>query len=407
MRQDTLYARMFGDFALEWNGTKISGGGKTSESQFAYLMQMILHSGSNGVSKKVLEEVLFEGRDLNNIHHSLRSVIYNAKKKLRSAGLPEENYFEQHGGRYYWTASIPVLEDAREMERLYGAAETERDLDLRQRLYVEAAYLYTGEFLSAQSGVAWVAQESKRYHDLFCLCMEKAVQLMRVEQSYLQMEELGLYAAKIDPLADWETVTMEALVSLGREQEARRLYSDTVEFYLQQQGLRPSQMLLEMMNRLGAQIEHRYAVLDEIQDRLQLDDGQRRGGYLCSYPVFQGIYQMVCRMMRRGGQSAYLMLCTVVDSKGNPMKDGVLLDELSQRLGDAIRNSVRQSDAINRYGKGQYLLLLVNATRENCGIVQKRINQNFLVGRQRTGIQYYVNSVVCTPEKERILMEGG
>jgi GGDEF domain-containing protein len=123
--------------------------------------------------------------------------------------------------------------------------------------------------------------------------------------------------------------------------------------------------------------------------------------------VFQGIYQMVCRMMRRGGQSAYLMLCTVVDSKGNPMKDGVLLDELSQRLGDAIRNSVRQSDAINRYGKGQYLLLLVNATRENCGIVQKRINQNFLVGRQRTGIQYYVNSVVCTPEKERILMEEG
>ncbi|MDY5619134.1 MAG: hypothetical protein SPF78_11540 [Lachnospiraceae bacterium] len=31
---------------------------------------------------------------------------------------------------------------------------------------------------------------------------------------------------------------------------------------------------------------------------------------------------------------------------------------------------------------------------ECCSIVQKRINYNFLIGRQRTGVQYYVNSVV-------------
>ena len=46
-----------------------------------------------------------------------------------------------------------------------------------------------------------------------------------------------------------------------------------------------------------------------------------------------------------------------------------------------------------QYGKGQYLALLVNTTRENCGIVQKRINERFILGRQRTKIEYYVNSV--------------
>lgn len=100
-------------------------------------------------------------------------------------------------------------------------------------------------------------------------------------------------------------------------------------------------------------------------------------------------------MMERGGQSVYLMLCTIVDSKGNPMKDGEQLGDLSDRLGDAIRRSIRQGDAINRYGKGQYLVLLVNTTYENCSIVKKRINSNFLIGRQRTGVKYHVSPVRC------------
>ena len=107
---------------------------------------------------------------------------------------------------------------------------------------------------------------------------------------------------------------------------------------------------------------------------------------------------MVTRMMDRGGQSVYLMLCTIIDSKGNPMKDGEPLEQLSRRLGDAICASIRHGDAVNRYGPGQYLVLLVNTTIENCAMIQKRINNNFLIGRQRTGVQYYVSSVTCEIE---------
>ena len=146
-------------------------------------------------------------------------------------------------------------------------------------------------------------------------------------------------------------------------------------------------------------MQHQYATLDEIQkDLTGLEEEEiSTGGYLCSYPVFQGIYRIVERMMERGGQSVYLMLCTVVDSKGNPMKDGPMLDELSKRLEEAILKSVRHSDTVNCYGKGQYLVLLINTTRENCTLIQKRINYQFLIGRQRTGIQYYVSSVICPP----------
>ena len=404
-QNDVLYIGMFGGFSLTWNGKRITGTGKSAESQFAYLMQLLLHHREEGVSRDRLEQILFGDRDLGNIHHAMRSVIYNAKKKLRTAGLPDVNYIEQRDGIYYWTEEVPVVEDAAEFDRLYQQAETEKDLDNKLGLYLDACYLYTGEFLSTQTTVVWAAREAKRYRSGFCDCVEKATQLLRINQDYFQMEKLGLYAAKIDPLANWETVTMEALVSMGRYDDAQKLYQETVELYIQEQGLRPSAQLMELLNKLGEQFEHQHETLDGIQKDLTAGAGSASGGYMCSYPVFQGIYRMLERMLERDGQSVYLMLCTIVDSKGNPMKDGPVLEELSSRLGDAICHAVRQCDAINRYSKGQYLVLLVNTTRENCRIIQKRINYHFIVGRQRTGIKYYVSSVICSYDQAGAILE--
>ena len=400
---NVLHAQMFGSFSLIWNGKYIAGGSRSSETQFAYLMQLLLHHKERGISRGQLRKNLFEDRDIKDFQHAARSVIYNAKKKLREAGLPDVNYIEQRDGIYYWTQKSPVEEDAAVFDGLYLQAEQEPDPDRKLEIYLKACHCYTGEFLENQTAVVWVAQEAMRYRKLFCACAEQAVLLLRERQDYLRMEKLGLYAANINPLADWESVTMEALLALGRTDEAIRLYEDTAELYFQEEGLRPSGRLMEMLEDMGTLIGHQYALLDVIQENLsEKSDEDKKGGFFCSYPVFQGIYRMIERVMERGGQSVHLMLCTIVDSKGNPMKDGPVLAELSGRLGEAICTSVRRSDAVSRYGKGQYLVLLMNTTRENCRILQKRINYHFIVGRQRTGLQYHVNSVVCTPDGERI-----
>ncbi len=400
-RQDTLYVRMLGGFSMTWNGKLIAGGSKASDSQNIYLLQILIHNREKGVTRDRLEELLFENRDMSNVHHALQSIIYNTKKKLQKAGLPEDRYIIQNKGVFYWTDRFPLIEDAEVFSNLYRQAENSEDPDEQLALYLEACHWYGGEFLPAQTGVIWAAQEARRYKTAFCSCMEKATTLLRQRQDFLQMEELGRYATRIDPLADWETVTMEALASMGQYDEARKLYENTVQFYFEEQGLRPSKNLAEHFEKLGAKMRHQHAALDQIQDELSGRSDKTIGGYLCSYPVFTGIYRMVERMLERGGQSVYLMLCTVVDSKGNPMREGSILTELNQRLGDAIRSAIRRGDAICRYSEGQYLVLLVNTTRENCTIVQKRINSRFIAGRQRIGIEYYVNSVFWDPQEDR------
>ena len=396
-KPNVLYVRMLGGFSVLWNGKLIACGSKASESQLTCLLQILIHNRDAGVTRDRLEELLFGDRDMHNVHHALQSVIYNTKKKLEKAGLPPENYIIQRSGVFFWTDKIPLVEDAREFERLFNEAGAEDDPDERLELYQEAVHWYAGEFLPNQTAAVWAAQEARRLKAMFCRCVESTAEYLRERQDFFQLEELGIHAANIDPLADWETLTMEALVSLGRYDEARKLYDDTAEFYFNEQGLRPSKKMMKQLDRLGDGIQHQHAVLDEIQAELTEKGESLPGGYLCSYPVFAGIYRMVERMMERGGQSVYLMLCTVIDGKGNPMREGPMLDELSRRMGDAVRRSIRRGDAMCQYGKGQFLALLVNTTRENCGVVQKRINDRFVIGRQRSRIEYYVSSVFWVP----------
>ena len=91
MKENVLYVRMLGGFSVQWNGKLIAGGSKANNSQFAYLLQILIHNRDKGVTRDRLEELLFEDRDMSNIHHALQSVIYNTKKKLEKAThLPQK-----------------------------------------------------------------------------------------------------------------------------------------------------------------------------------------------------------------------------------------------------------------------------------------------------------------------------
>ena len=394
MSEKILQVKTFGKFSITYNGKSLFER-KIGETQFTSLVQLLIHERENGVSREQMETELFADREVENVHHALQSVIYNAKKRLRKAGLPDINYIEIKNGIVYWTKEIEVWEDASEFERLYKEVENEKDTDARI-MYLEQMFkIYSGEFLTTRQSVMWVAAEARRYEAMFQECVKEAAAIYRSRQEYMQLESLGKYAAAMEPFAEWESLNMEAMVALGRYEEATNLYADTAERYFKERGVKPSKKLLDSLNQLGNQVIHSYEVLDNIQESLKEQGcAERKGAYLCSYPMFRGIYQQLVRMLERSGQSIYIMLCTIVDSKGMPMKEGAQLESLSKRLEQAICTAVRSSDVVNHYSKGQYLVLLINTTREDCEIIQKRINQKFLTERQRTGVRYYVNNVL-------------
>lgn len=391
MKEKILKVKTFGNFSMEYNGKPLIKK-KTGETQFTTLMQIVIHERRNGVNRKYLEEILFGERKIENVQHALQSVIYNAKKRLEKAGLPKVNYIEIKNGIVYWTKEIEIQEDASEFDFLYQKIKDEKNNERKIQYIEQIFHLYTGEFLKEKKNAVWVVIEANHYQTRFRQCVEEAADIYRSQQDYSKLEYLGKYASEIEPFLEWEALTMEAMVAQGRFEEAADLYADTADYYFEERGLKLSRKLMDSLNQLGNQVMHSYEVLDHIQERLE-EKENKKGAYLCSYPTFRGIYQQLTRMLERSGQSIYLMLCTIVDSKGKPMKEGPLLEELAKRLEKAICTSIRSSDVVNHYSKGQYLVLLINTTREDCQIVQERINHHFLTERQRTGVRYYVNDV--------------
>ncbi len=387
---DALMVSFFGSFSMSYHGKIITDKAKNSESQFNHLMQLMTHFTQEGVGKNTLLNALFSGRDLIDPNHAIHSIMYNARKRLQSFGLPHVNYFVQKEGRYYWTGQIRIVDDSKEFERLIAEADQCEDEDEKIDILQDAIHIYQGDFLEKQIGLPWITKENWRLRKLFTETAEKLSLLLKEQGRYEQLEKLGLYAGQIQPFSDWETLTMDAYIASGKTEKAYQLFDDTIELYLYEQGIKPSNKMFDLVTRLGEQFEHSSASLKEIQDHLK-EDEEARGGYICSYPVFLGIYQAISRIAERSGQMIYLMLCTIVDTKGNILSKGEKLEELSPRLEEAIRMTIRRSDIMNKYNKGQYLVLLMNTTMENCEIIEKRINEKFMINRQRISVKYYVS----------------
>lgn len=397
----TMKVQMFGNFRMEFDGVPLIAEKMHKESQFNRLMQVMMHYSRTGIPKDKLEEQVIGERDIDAPHTALRVIVYKTKQKLKQLGLPGKDWIYLKDGIYYWTKDIEVIEDAALFEEKYREAEalkesgTEEDTDSRLQLYLDTCRMYKGEFLAAYTAETWVAEENKKYHHMFHSCMEDAAEILRERKDWRELERLGKFAAHIEPFVDWEVLAMEAMVEQKHFDEASEFYSKVVDEYLRECGVYPSTRLMEMLDKYTNLLNHTYEILDNIQEKMEEYGEEKKGGYMCSFPVFKGIYQMASRMTDRIGNNIYLMLCTLVDEQGNPIRKEEKTEELSGKLKESIANSIRRSDAFTQYGKTQYLVLLTNVTTESCELIQNRINHYFIQNCKRFGIRYRVNSVKC------------
>ena len=390
-----IKVQMFGNFRMDYNGAPFVADKMHKESQFNRLMQAMMHYSTSGIAKDKLEEIVIGERDIDAPHTALRVIVYKTKQKLSQLGLPGKDLIYLEGGIYYWTPDIEIDEDAARFERYFreteeldkqlseihqsinnadgndtdGGAAADKASEIENRkleLYMKAFYLYKGEFLAPYTGETWIAQEARRYHEMLVKCVNEAAGILRRKKSFKELEKFGTYAVKADPFNEWETLVMEAMVETRRYDEASKYYSEVVDYYLKECGIYPSASLMEILERYSNQMNHTYEILENIQEGMnEHNEEGNKGGYFCSYPVFRGIYQASARIMKRTTVSVYLMLCTLVDKDGKQIQSEMEMNKYSRQLKECIGVSIRKSDIYAKYGKLQFLILLVGTNREN------------------------------------------
>ena len=390
-KDNVLYVRFFGAFSVRWNGVQLVNG---RESQFTQLLQLLLYSRENGLERALLIDELFHDRDIKDVTHSMHVLFYNFKKRLKESGLPDCTYIVEKSGRFYWTPEIPVIDDTDEFEAAYQKAATAPSPEEKLNACLTACELYRGEFLPSYGESLWLAQEARRYREMFRDCVNQAAAILIEEKRYERLQALGIQAASVQPYSDWEHITLKALLGLERYEEADQLYRETERHYLEELGVRPDTRMPELRQIMTTDRRRGMKELDAIQKYMSGKQGPKDGAYLCSYAVLEKIYHVMERLAERGGQSVSLMLCALEEADGiTSEENSSFKEDVVQRLEQAICGSLRKSDIVCRCGKFRYLVLLVNTAQERCSAIQTRIDARFNTRETKSEIRYYIRKI--------------
>lgn len=378
-----LEVSMLGTFRMQYGNHSFIIDRK-STTKTNRLLQIILHAGTEGVTREELVGRLWENEEVANPSNSFRAILFRVRKLLKEQGLPESDYIISRKGVYCWTPEIPYRCDCISFEEKAEHALKQAE-DFGKTELEEAVRLYRGEFLPALGASEWVISWATKYRKLYMSCVKRLCGIYRDEQEYQKLYEIAEKAAVLYPLDDWQVYQMEALIAMKRSKEAVALYHRTEEMLLAELGSEPSKSMLEQLKRISSCVTEDDAThIQAIQEKLE--EEREEGAFYCSYPVFIENYRFAKRVLQRTGKSAWLLMSTITDGKGYASEGGVHFEYIRAELEQALKNSLRSGDLYTRYSTNQYLILLIGIEEENCGLVIERINNNM----ERTAGKKYV-----------------
>lgn len=367
-----LEVNLLGSFSIKYEEKPISFG-KRSQSRFMQLFQLLaLHP--EGMVKDKLIEALYEWEAITNKNNSLNTLIYRLRKSLVTGGLPEEDYIKVSKGLCIWAGSMSLKTDVQAFEAAYEAANAAAE-EKEERVKLECAFeLYQGELLPQLANEGWVIVESVRLKRIYETVVKRLTQLLDKAGDYPEMYRVYTAAAALYPFEEWQTGQIESLMRMERYEEAQTIYKETVRRYSEELGLSPSQKMLNSFQVMREKLMQTEESFGKIKENLQ-EAALERGAYYCALPSFVDTYRVICRVVERSGQTAFLMSCTLTQL--NPNREKKNASEISEWLKTAICASLRRGDLCTRYSKNKYLVLLMGMQQEDGQIIMDRIRSNF------------------------------
>ena len=265
---------------------------------------------------------------------------------------------------------MTVSIDARNFEK---AAQSALATGKKEEL-CHACSLYYGEFLSQMTGEKWVNVIGVKYQELYFKCLRLASRLLKADREYDRLVNLSTAASRLYPYEECRMMKLDCLIALKRYQEAMEVYKQVVVQYFEEQGLPPSETMLQRFRLMSGQIRYTSDMLKDIENTLK-EREETQGPYYSTYPSFIDSYRLVSRMAERFSFEYTLFCITLVDGKG-ALLEGEMVQTTSEMLKNAIGESLRKGDLFTCYSPVQYLVLLNGAGQEHVLAVCERVERS-------------------------------
>ncbi len=371
MEENIIKVQMLGDFSLEFAGEKFAIE-RNSATKVNQLFQILLYE-KKGIPRVDLWDALFDNEYISNPSNSLRALVFRLRKALIKAGLPDDEFVHISRGVYSFSSRFEIECDAINFEEGVENLSKISEINARIEKLFGLYEMYQGAFLPMITSSTWCTTINVRLRKKYLACVRELCKLLFDKHEIEKVLEVSSRAIELYPYEGLQTYKMQALIKLGKHNEAMRLYEETERVLYNELGVSVPKEMKSMLDELGNNFTYSSDVMENVQKNLETIKKDEEGAFYCSFPSFTENYRYVRRVIRRGGQSAWLMLCTITDGKGVGLAASERLDELSNELYTAINETIRGGDMFTKYSDNQYLLLLLEITKEDCTVVQERI----------------------------------
>ena len=246
---------------------------------------------------------------------------------------------------------------------LIQRAEDETDMEKQMQFLREACLLYKGELLPGSSEEEWVLIEGVQLKKMYSGALQQLCEYLGNKEEYEEILRLCEPACAMYPFDEWQAVRIDCFMAMNRYQEAMKEYESTAKLFFEELGISPSEKMIDQFKYMSERMSSTPQTIRGIKSRLREEEIEA-GAFYMTLPSFRDSYRLVRRIMERNGQSVYLMLCSLVDSKGAPLEDADKLSAMSGKLMSAIKHCLRKGDSFTRYNPSQFLILLVEPTKK-------------------------------------------
>ena len=295
-KNEVLKVQMLGGFSIMY-GDRLITLKKNPASKLMQLLQLLLYKKETGVPRKELIEILYGRGGLSDPSNNLRVSVHRLRRQMAEAGLPEEEYIKIVNGVYTWSSSVPTIIDVLEFHSLTEKAKDEKNPEKKAELQKKALELYQGDFLPKLSGEDWVLLEAVKYKNEYEETLQEVLEYQERCENFEEMLRLSASASDLYPFDEWQRYKIEALMGMGRDEEAMQVYQDTSRLFFEELGIQPSERMIHQFREMSKRIRNVPKAMPDIKGGLQ-EKGEETGAYYCSLPSFIDGYRLIRRIIR-------------------------------------------------------------------------------------------------------------
>lgn len=380
MQVDSIKVEMLGGFSVWVNGELIVDDVPKLTKPWQLFCYLVLHRDKFITNRKLIA-MLWADDVLTDPANVLKNAVYSLRKELCGGESLTESPIIYSTGGYRFDPSVSLELDVDDFLELCENAKNNQDgPDQRTALCRQAVTAYKGDFLPMLDQELWVVPIALDCKRSYLGCVHALAEQLWQKRLHKELLDIAATATVFEPLDEKTTVYLfRALDALRMYRVIVTTYSKVAQNYEDTLGGEPPVEVQRIYNAASERInktEQDIIVIKTEMTGTAQTTRPQRGAYYCSYSNLKHMYTIMKRSADRNDQVLVLALFTLSPAKNVTVTQYDMTRAMAEFKVVAM-NTLRKADAIARYSRNQYVMLLTVNSLDDGRSVRDRIRESY------------------------------